>query len=70
MMFLTPDEIIALTARKRASAQQRALNAMGIDHRIRPDGTVLVLRSHVEQSLGGNIVQAKRQRIEPNWNAV
>lgn len=69
-MFLTPDEIIALTARKRASAQQRALNAMGIDHRIRPDGTVLVLRSHVEQSLGGNIVQAKRQRIEPNWNAV
>ena len=51
-MFLRNDEIVALTNRQRSAAQVRALRTMGIEHRIRPDGTVAILRSHVEHLLG------------------
>ena len=51
-MFLSNDEITDLTNRQRSAAQVRALRAMGIEHRIRPDGTVAILRSHVEHLLG------------------
>lgn len=52
-MFLTPDELIELTGRKRRDAQAMVLRYMGIEHRVRPDGAVIVLRAHVEQVLGG-----------------
>ena len=51
-MFLRSEEIVALTNRQRSTAQARALRTMGIEHRIRPDGTVAILRSHVEHLLG------------------
>ncbi len=51
-MFLGNDEIIELTNRQRSAAQVRALRTMGIEHRIRPDGTVAILRAHVEHLLG------------------
>ena len=51
-MFLSNHDIIALTNRQRPAAQVRALRVMGIEHRIRPDGTVAILRSHVEHLLG------------------
>ena len=51
-MFLRNEEIVALTNRQRYAAQVRALRTMGIEHRIRPDGTVAILRSHVEHLLG------------------
>ena len=51
-MFLRSEEIVALTNRQRSAAQARALRTMGIEHRIRPDGTVAILRSHVEHLLG------------------
>jgi hypothetical protein len=51
-MFLRQEEVMDLTNQQRPAAQVRALRAMGIEYRIRPDGTVAVLRTHVEHLLG------------------
>lgn len=45
--FLSFKEIQALTQRKVRTAQVRVLKAMGIEHRVRPDGSVAILRSHI-----------------------
>ncbi len=67
-LFLTPQELEALTGRKIPSAQHRALNAMGIEHKRRPDGSIVVLRSHLEAVMGG---PARQQDIpEPDWEAL
>lgn len=71
-MFLTKDEVIELTGKKQRSAQAAVLNALGITYKVRPDGSLVILRSHVEQKLG--IVPAKpvldpRLTWEPNWDA-
>lgn len=70
MMFLSKTEIEILTGRVRKDAQVRVLRFMGIEHRVRPDGTVAVLRSHVEQSLGGQMTADNKPEIEPNWGAL
>lgn len=69
-MFLSREEIVALTTRVRKSAQVRALRAMGIEHRIRPDGSVAILRAHVEQIFGGTSEGKSRKPTEPNWGAL
>lgn len=71
-MFLTEDEIIELTNRRRRKSQSQVLNALGIQHKVRPDGTLLVLRSHVENELGGaEAAEAvKKKEKEPNWGAL
>lgn len=51
-MFLTREEVAALTGKTRCDAQGRALHSMGISHLARPDRSVAVLRAHVEQVLG------------------
>lgn len=48
---LTDAEIVELTRKVRPSAQIRALRHLGIDHKRRADGSVLVTRSHFEQLL-------------------
>lgn len=68
-LFLTDEELQDLTRRERYSAQVRALRRMGIEHRIRPDGSVLVLRSHVDNLLGGTCREAASDN-EPNWDAI
>lgn len=68
-MFLNDSEIQKLTKRKRAKAQQRQLNAMGIQHKVRADGSLVVLSAHVEKLLGGNVESSKRAR-EPKWEAL
>lgn len=68
-MFLTEDELRQLTGKKQWPAQARALRAMGIQHKTRPDGHVLVLRSHVEALLGG-AHEAKVAVPEPDWSAI
>lgn len=47
-MILTPEELIALTGRKYAPAQARELDFLGIPHRPRRDGSLVVLKIHVE----------------------
>lgn len=69
-MFLTREEVAALTARVQHSAQRKVLNIMGIEYRMRPDGSIVVLRTHVEQVLGGFPTSRKGTVIEPNWGAL
>ena len=59
-MFLDAIELEQLTGKKRRDAQVRALRFMGIEHRVRPDGTVAVSRIHVEQSLGAMSISDKK----------
>lgn len=71
-MFLTREEIAELTGKKLVSHQTRALGIMGMEFRTRPDGSLVVLRAHVEKVLGLNQPKADRQdrRHEPNWSAI
>jgi len=48
VIVLTDDELVELTKKERPSAQARVLDFMGIQYRPRPDGTLAVLRIHVE----------------------
>lgn len=47
-MILTPGEIEALTGRDRPGWQARELEHLGIPFRRRTDGSLVVLRIHVE----------------------
>jgi len=70
LMFLTKAEIGELTKRFQHSAQLKILRAMGIEHRIRPDGSLVVLRSHIVQLLG-DVTKVRKEKItEPNWRAL
>jgi hypothetical protein len=68
-VFLTPPEIVALTQRRRRRAQVEALRHLGIEHRVRPDGSPVVLRAHVEAVLGG-VAPAMLKDPEPDWSAL
>jgi hypothetical protein len=68
--FLTPEEIAEITSKQRQGAQRRVLNALGISHKVRPDGSLVILRSHVERQLGGNAAAPAKKEIEPNWEAL
>jgi hypothetical protein len=68
-MFLSKDELIELTGRRRRDSQARVLRALGIEHRIRPDGRVIVLREYVKQQFGA---RANKQTEPPeafDWSA-
>ena len=60
-MFLTDDEVKELTGKSRRASQVKVLNSLGIIHKIRPDGSLLILRSHVEQLLGGKLTSRERE---------
>lgn len=49
VLTLTDAELEELTQRHRVDARRRALEAMGIPYRVRHDGTLAVLRAHVER---------------------
>ena len=68
--FYSYDDLVQLTGKKRHSTQRAELNKLGIVHKVRSDGSLLVLRSHVEQLLGGNATPAKKPEPVPNWDAM
>jgi len=68
MLFLSREELEELTGYKKPSAQARALNSMGIEYRVRPDGAVIVLRSHLEAILGGSTEHTATP--EPDWSGL
>lgn len=51
-MFLTHAELVELTDRKQHAAQAQVLRALAIEHKVRPDGHVLVLREHLKKQFG------------------
>jgi hypothetical protein len=67
-MFLTAAELADLTKRKLPRAQVRALRTMGIEHIIRPDGSPVVLRAHVEAMLGAP--ERPVVAAEPDWSSL
>ena len=70
-MLLNKQELCDLTQRRTKSGQVRVLRFMGIEHRIRPDGSVAVLKSHVEQTLGAKDIQERKiAQAQPNWSAI
>lgn len=68
-MFLDEDEVKQLTKRIQHQAQAKMLRSLGLTFKIRSDGSLLVLRAHVEKELGG-ASDGKRikKEVEPNWD--
>nr|VFJ61943.1 MAG: protein of unknown function (DUF4224) [Candidatus Kentron sp. DK] len=62
--FPDESEVRILTGRVRHGARVRALRGMGIEHVVRPDGSPVVLRSHVETEMGN---AGSRRRPERSW---
>ena len=63
--WLSPDEVEELTAKKRWSAQCRALGMMGIPFRPNAVGRPLVERVAVLSA-----PKTARKKPEPNWGAL
>ena len=69
--FLSDEEVQALTNRKVRPSQVRVLKAMGIEHRVRPDGSVAILRTHITKVFDGSSDQPKKQKAPAhNWDAI
>lgn len=71
-MFLDHEEIKGLTNTSRRDAQARALRAMGIEHKIRPDGSIAILRDHINKVFDGNPDSPRKtvKVVGPNWDAI
>ena len=61
--FLTRDEVRELTGRIRRKTQASVLHWLGIEHKTRPDGTLIVLRAHVDHLFGADTKQTARARV-------
>jgi len=70
MIILTDEEVEALTGKKRKPSQSRALSFMGIEHKMRPDGSLVVLRTMVEKILGDVVMTKTRKKSAPDFSMV
>jgi acyl-[acyl carrier protein]--UDP-N-acetylglucosamine O-acyltransferase len=66
-MFLTEDDLTELTGKRQNAARIRVLNSMGIQHKMRPDGSLAVLRSHVERLFGEKPTREEKPQWTPPW---
>lgn len=66
-MFLSPDELVELTGRRRATGQSLWLEEHLIPFQLVDGKRVLVLKSHVENWVVGKPIEA---RGGINWAAV
>ena len=67
-LFLDEDGLTELTGKRRKSARIRVLNSMGVQHKIRPDGSVAVLRAHVDRLFGEKAAKSKMETWQPAWS--
>lgn len=67
-MFLTREEVEALTAKQRTDAQAHELDLMGVIYKRRIDGSVVVLRALVEQLFGLTSGAQPPRRREPRMD--
>jgi hypothetical protein len=70
MLVLSDEELRDLTRKVRADGQARVLKALGLTYGIRPDGSLVVLRVHLEEKLNPSSQPRKHLKVEPNWGAV
>lgn len=70
--FLTPEEIRSLTAKMRRPAQIKVLNALHINHKVRPNGSIAIHADHVARAFGSveNSVLRSKKPVSPNWAAL
>lgn len=70
--FLATEEITGLTNKIKRTAQVKALNSMGIEHKVRPDGSIAILRAHIIKVFDGNPDKVRRSPkvASPNWDAI
>lgn len=69
--FLSQEEIEELTDRRLRHAQVRVLRAMGIEHKVRPNGSVAILRAHIIKVFDGESQnQRKINECTPNWDGI
>jgi hypothetical protein len=66
-MFLTEDDLTELTGKRQNAARIRVLNSMGVQHKMRPDGSIAVLRTHVERLFGESSKAAQTSDWVPEW---
>jgi hypothetical protein len=69
-MFLTEKEIAELTGRTQRRTQRTVLNSMGIEHKVRPDNSIVIARAHIEKILDAQHTGRKIKEAEPDWNAI
>jgi hypothetical protein len=70
-MFLDDDELRSMTQRVQRAAQAKMLRSMGIAFKQRADGTLAVLRAHVEKEFGaGAERKSKVKDFQPNWSGL
>lgn len=69
-IFLEEEEIRQLTGRKARSAQATTLKSMGIAHKVRADGSLVVLRSHIEKTLDGLPEKSRVKEWQPDWSSL
>jgi len=71
-LLLTQEEIAELTQKRWRSQQAAVLRGMGIEHRIRPDGSLAVLRTHITRLFGeaANDQNRATKRTTPNLEKV
>ena len=72
--FLESVEIHSMTNKVRHQAQTHVLRNMGIEHKVRPDGSIAIMRAHINNVFGGNAVSptrtTKNTEVAPNWAAI
>ncbi|TCG04617.1 hypothetical protein BZM27_39650 [Paraburkholderia steynii] len=68
-LFLTIDEMVDLTGKHKRNSQVAALRSMSIEHKVRADGRVMVLRKHVEQIFGVVTQKGETEEFIANWDA-
>lgn len=71
-LFLTEDEIFDLTKKIYGPTRVKALNALGIQHKVRGDGSIAILRGHIIKVFGGTQdTQSRKTKLPgPNWEAI
>ena len=66
MLTLTRAELREFTQRRRSDAQARVLDYLRLPYRVRPDGSLVVLRAVAEKALGGTMpVHQSEPELQP-----
>lgn len=69
-MFLTREELVALTGFKRPSTQARWLRERGWRFDVRNDGSVILHEAEVKARLCSRSVRKEEQRTEADFDAL